>query len=316
MRLTACLLLLSTAWPALAQQKLAQDFRGRRFDPESFVYSGPSPDKYLNVEAEGLRLRYTGGNAPPTNNPSGVAWRYHVRGNFVVTAQYEILKGEPPAKGTFLAGAELYLRLDNPEREFIAIARGVFPDGSAALDFKFLAKGDQGKRVMRDYKRLPTTERSLRGRLRLKRDGPIVTASFAEGEDTTFTELQRSKIGTADILLVRFAGIAGGDAGAVLDLRLLEFQLEGDALGLEGKFATPPKLATPKPVAPESVTSIPKKEVPPIKADAPQAIPENVTQPEPAPGRSGISLRLAVILSLLVLAGIVAIGLLLRSRGR
>src|SRR5262249_13039292 len=223
--LPACLLLLCIAGPALAEQKLAHDFRGARFDPECFQYVGPTPDKFLNLEAEGLRLRYTGADVPPTNNPSGVAWRFHVRGNFVATARYEILKCEPPSKGTFLAGAELYLRLDNPNRDAIMVARGVHPNGSSAIDFKALVRDAECNRITRDYKWHPTTEKSLRGRLRLARTGSIVTASFAEGDEGQFTEFQRSEIGTADIRLVRFAGIAGGDRNAVVDVRILEFQL-------------------------------------------------------------------------------------------
>lgn len=238
-RIPACLLLLCIAGPALAEQKLSHDFRGARFDPDSFRYGGPTPDKFLKPEADGLRLRYTGADVPPTNNPSGVAWRYHVRGNFVATVRYEILKCEPPSKGTFLAGVELYLRLDNPDADAVMIARGVYPDGSAAFDFKALTKDATGKRGTKDFKRLNTTEKSLRGRLRLAREGPIVTASFAAEEEAQFHEIQRCEIGNADIRLVRFAGIAGGDRNAVLDMRILEFQLEGEELGLDGRFAPP-----------------------------------------------------------------------------
>src|ERR1700757_1719929 len=52
MRLPACLLVLCIAEPALAEQKLAHDFRGARFDPEHFRYGGPTPDKFLKLEAE------------------------------------------------------------------------------------------------------------------------------------------------------------------------------------------------------------------------------------------------------------------------
>jgi len=266
LRLPACLLLLCMAGPALAEQKRAHDFRGARFDPEHLQYGGPTSDKFWKLEAEGLRLRYTGAGAPPTNNPSCVAWRVHVCGNFVATARYEILKCEPPSKGTFLAGAELYVKLDNPNHDAIMVARGVYPKGSAAFDFKVLSNDAKSKRITKDFKSHPTTATSLRGRLRLARDGPIVTASFAEGEEQQFTEFQRSEIGTADVQLVRFAGIAGGDRNAILDMRILEFQLEGEELGLGGRFVTPlPKMSVSK-------TSVPKTEVP--KPEVPKAKPE------------------------------------------
>jgi hypothetical protein len=240
--------------PGVAQQRRLHDFRGARFEPNDLRYAGPTPAKFLNLEAEGLRLRYTGAEVPPTYNPSGVEWRFHVRGNFVATAQYEILRCEPPSKGTFPAGGELYMKLDNPTSDAIAVTRGVYPDGSAIIDFKRLTDGP-AKRVVKDFKRLRTTDKSLRGRLRLARDDNWVTASFAEGEVRQFTAFQRCEIGNADVRIVRFAGIAGGDAHAVVDLRILELELEGEALSL-GPFTTP----------------IPKRDVPKTKADNPNAV--------------------------------------------
>jgi hypothetical protein len=312
MRFPVSLFLLCTAGPTLADQKLSHDFRGARFDPKYFEYVGPTPDKFWNVEAEGLRLRYTGADVPPTNDPAGVAWRVHVRGNFVATAQYEVLKCEPPANGTFLAGVELYIRLDNPNQDAIMVARGVYPNGSTAFDFKALVRDANGKRPARDFKLLPTTEKSLRGRLRLARTGSIVTASFAEGDDTQFAELQRSDIGTADIRLARFAGIAGGDRKAVLDMRILEFHLEGEALALDGRFETP----LPKTDVPKEKADLPKADVPEAKAESPRAIAEDFPRPapEPEPANHRNLLTLAVVLALLVMAMFVSIVLLARWR--
>jgi hypothetical protein len=312
MRVPAGLLLLCLAGSALAEQKRSHDFRGARFDPEQLRYVGPTPEKFCKLEAEGLRLRYTGADVPPTNTPSGVAWRLHVRGDFVATARYEILKNEPPAKGTFLAGAELYLRLDNPTHDAVIVARGVYPNGSAAFDFKVLTD-DKVKRVTRDFKQQPATDKSLRGRLRLARTGPIVRASFAEGEKGPFIEFQRAEIGTADVQVVRFAGIAGGDRQAVLDLRVLELELEGGELALDGKFVTPP----------------PKADDPKAKADVPQ-IAENFAQPTPGPERrlepkpepearpepasKRNYLTLAIGLALFVIAVLATVGVVLQSR--
>lgn len=313
MRLPACLLLLCSAGPALAQQvqqKLAHDFRGARFDAGYFRYGGTTPEKFWKLEAEGLRLQFTGGDVPPTNNPSNVFWTFHARGNLVVTAQYEVLKNEPPVKGTFLAGVELYMKLDNPYHDSVMVARGVYPNGKTAFDFKILTNDGKGKRITRDFKMHPTTEKSLRGRLRLARKGTIVTAAFAEGDETKFTEFQRSDIGTADVQLVRFGGIAGGDRQAVLDMRLLEFQLEGDELALAGRFQTPLKTEVAK-----------AKEVPADKTEAPPPVSEKVARtdivpPAPEPESTGkrTMLPLALALVLVVIALLVAVGLLARRR--
>jgi hypothetical protein len=299
MRILACLLLLCVAGPALGDERLSFDFRGARFSPDYFRYGGPTPDKFMKPEAEGLRLRYTGADVPPTNTPASVAWRYHVRGDFVVTTRYEILKCEPPRKGTFYTGAELYLRLANANADFVTLARGVYQTGSAAISFKLLTTDAAGNPVTRDFKRQNTTERSLRGRLRLARNGPIVTGSFAEGDDAEFTEFQHSEIGNADIRLVRMTGTAGNDSQAVLDMRIVDFQLEGEALALDGQFATP----------------LVKPDVPKPKADKPQTTPA-VAQPEPKPEPKPASHPHLLLLAglfgglafgLLVVAGIVLV---------
>jgi len=296
------LLFLYIAGPTPGSEKLSFDFRGARFTSDYFRYDGPTPDKYMKPEAEGLRLRYTGADVPATKNPSCVSWRYHVRGNFVVTTRYEILKCESPTKGTFYTGAELYLLLDNVNADAVTVARGVYPNGSAAIVFKLLTKDAKGKRVTKDFKRLNASDKSLRGRLRLARNGPIVTGSFAEGDTSEFTEFQHSEIGNADIRLVRIAGTAGGDRQAVLDMRILEFQLEGEALALDGQFVTPP----------------PKKEIPKAKAGTPHRSSEDFARPatEPTPGNKHNLLPLAVGFSAFVIAVLVAAGIVLLSRRR
>src|SRR5262249_43138411 len=140
------------------------------------------------------------------------------------------------------------------------------PNASTAFDFKILTSDGKGKRPTRDFKLHPTTEKSLRGRLRLTRTGAIVAASFAEGDDAKFTEFQRVEIGTADVQTVRFAGIAGGDRSAVLDMRILELRLVGDELAIDGKFTTP----------------APKTDAPKAKAETPPPTPEDVGRPAPA----------------------------------
>jgi hypothetical protein len=296
------LLVLCIAAPALGQEKRSFDFRGARFNPDYFRQGGPTPDKYIKPEAEGLGLRYTGANAPPTNNPSCVFWRYRVRGDFVATARYEILKCEPPTRGTFYTGAELYVRLDNADADAVMLGRGIHANGSAALVFKLLARDAAGKRVAKDFIRLDTTKRSLRGRLRLARTGPVITGSFAEADDPEFTEVQHSEIGTADIRLVRMTATAGNDAGAVVDMRILDFQLEGEALSLDAPFATPP----------------PKREVSRPKANPPRATSEKRARPatDPTPADNPYPLLLAVLLSGFVLAILAVAGIALLSRRR
>jgi hypothetical protein len=244
MRIIACTVILCAAVPVFAQHTLKQDFRGSKFDLDLMAYSGQTPEKYITLENEGLRLRYTGEGAPPTNNTAGVAWRFHARGDFVVTARYEILKAEQPKNG-WAVGAELYLRVKNPTKDGISFARIIHRDGVSKIAFSYLTTAENGKRVPRDPKDVEATDGSLRGAFRLAREDGALIASFAEG-DGEFREFQRTTIGVEDIDLIRFAGLGGGDPNAVLDMRMLEFNLQGRDLGYKGKdFATPAPKAVP-----------------------------------------------------------------------
>jgi hypothetical protein len=304
MRFIACVILLCAPLPAFAQQALKHDFRGGKFDGDVLKYSGQTPEKYIAPEMAGLRLRYTGQGAPPANNTAGVIWRFHARGDFVVTARYEILKAEQPKNG-WAVGAELYLRVKNPTKDGISFARIVHRDGKTKVAFSCLTNGEKGNRVSKASRDEETTDRSLRGAFRLAREGTALIASFAEADDE-FAEFQRTDIGNEDIDLIRFAGLGGGDPNAVLDMRMLEFNLQGRDLGYKGKdFAT----ALPKA----------KADAPIADADGPAAPPAAPVQPpadDSAPRTKSNLLLLVGILFLLVVPLIVigAIVLFMRLR--
>ena len=288
MKYTLCTLLLFAAAPAMAQQSLKHDFRGGKFDRDVLAYSGQTPEQYFTPEKEGLRLRYSGGNAPPSYNTAGIVYRFHARGDFVVTARYEILTAERPKPPGWAVGAELYLRVKNPNKDGISLSRIVHVGGATKVSFSYLTYNDQKKRVPKDSKEIETTDRSLRGAFRLAREGTDLIASFAEADDD-FKEFQRTDMGNADIDLIRFAGLGGGDPNAVLDMRMLEFDLSGKDLGHDGRGFTTPA---------------PKADIPAVNAEAPVAPPAVQGVPvgaEPPPTAKGNLLLLVAIFFMLVI---------------
>src|SRR5262249_20669884 len=105
--LLASTALLGLNAPALAQGELSYDFRGARFDDKRFGYDGPK--ELIHADDEGLRWRFLRGSAP--TRPAGIYWKMQVRGDFAVTARYEILSISEPSTGSGV-GPELYLMLD------------------------------------------------------------------------------------------------------------------------------------------------------------------------------------------------------------
>jgi hypothetical protein len=234
--ITSVLVLAVVAASASAVE-FRHDFRGSKFNAQMLRYEGPTPLKFITPQPDGLRWRFSPGSAP--TKPVGIHWRSPVRGNFSTTADFEILHVDKPEKGHG-AGAELYLMLDNTERDAIAFARLVRPeDGPVAL-FLHLSNDEAGQRRTKTGKIVPMPSAGGRGRLRLVREDADLVALIAQGDGQEYTELHRTKIGAMNVRMLRFAGTSGGDAGVRLDMRLFEFDLRRLEGGLASALAPVP----------------------------------------------------------------------------
>lgn len=305
MRIISCVVLLATAVPVVAQQVHELDFRDSKFDSRLVDYTLPHPEKYLRPEKDGLRLRFTGRDVPPAGQAAGIFWRFDARGDFVVTAKYEMLSIARPKMGQGV-GAGLYVHLKNPEKEGIAIARRFQPAGEPFLVFNYMTTNENGGTRPKVYKKFPTGDRSLRGAFRLAREGKMIIASFAEA-DGQFAELHRTDVSDADLDLIRFAGFGGGDASAELDMRIMEFHFQGKDLAYYDRDFIPPGPVLDDPlVAPPMVApNAPNRQV--VRAEAPG--------PEPEKTNSNLMLFVGSVCFLSLLS--IAIGttaLLLRLR--
>ncbi len=255
MRPTAIVLtvLVGSVLPALAEEKHV-DFRHGQLGGDELAFEGQTPDQYFRAEPEGLRLRFTAGEAP--KQTVGLHWRYVVRGDFTTTVRYEILHANPPATA-WGTGLELYLWLANSTRDGISFSwlaptrvRQLGDDGviglafqQPALTFFHMTSDDAGKRLTKMRQAFEEAARPRRGQLRLARVGPTLIASAAAEDSGQFEELLRTEIGTMDIATIRVGGVSGGDPQAVLDSRILEFDLTGDEL--RRKSWAPPAVSPP-----------------------------------------------------------------------
>ncbi len=231
-------------WPARAvgAEEAKHNFRGKSFDELRFRYSGPNADRYISSEDEGLRIHYPAGDLP--KSPVGIVWNCRVRGDFVATARYEIVHAEPTPGGN---GAELYLMLDNETKDGIPVSRIARTKEGSLFRTMHMTTDKAGKRISRAPQQAPAGRASNRGRIRVARTGGDILASLAEADEPDFnTMLTLKDIGTMDVTMVRFAGVCGGDPKAQLDLRLLEFDLQGELLGLP-----PRSVAAAPPAAPD-----------------------------------------------------------------
>ncbi len=197
-----------------------QDFRGKEVNPEIFRQVGPSASQLLRTEPEGLRITLPDEGI---TKAVGVAYAGPLKGDFEVTARYELLRLERPRAG-FGAGFSVYVKTDAPTEDAIEFFHLVRPSGAEAYGCSALMTRPDGQRgpipgaVTAE---IPAQGKS--GRLRVARVGPEVSLSAAEGEQD-FKGLYRINLGTADVTFLRLAANPG-NAPNPIDLRVLDFRL-------------------------------------------------------------------------------------------
>lgn len=252
------MVIIAVAAPSLDAVEVIHDFRTETFDTKQFRLEGPNASQFIHPESQGLHWRFGEGKTP--ERPVGVYWNTRIQGDFAVTVSYAIQVASTPKKGGGV-GAELYLMLDGPSKDGIALSRVELPDGSAAIKFMHLANDStSGQRTMSSSRTVMTQQISKRGRLRFVRTGAELVAAWSEGDDTEFSELQRTEVPGTDLNMARFAGVTGSDTGAKLDMRLLEYRL--------GRPDSPSMQVATKP-APAMATSVPEQS--PVSPDSGQS---------------------------------------------
>jgi len=222
MRVALIMAILIAGATSVSADEVVYDFRGGKFDQNLFRFDGPGAQAFFTPGEKGLRLRYREDNLPLGH--AGIVWKCDVSGDFTATVNYEVHENPRPPDG-YGVGLELFLYLDTPPVEgephdgipFVRLARPL-----EGLVFRFSHM--TGRRTAKSVVQVPADPEKRRGRLQLTRQGPTLTAAFAEGDDGPWEELQRTDIGTMDILMVRFGGVG---TNAPLDAHILEMQLQG-----------------------------------------------------------------------------------------
>src|SRR5436305_976347 len=80
------------------------DFRKKHFDDAWFKYNGAGAGECIEPADDGLRISFPNNKVP--KDPIGIVWNCRVRGDFVATARYSILKADQTSQGS---GVEVYL---------------------------------------------------------------------------------------------------------------------------------------------------------------------------------------------------------------
>jgi hypothetical protein len=219
---------------APAQEPLAPErcwpLRGEAESREQWHVIGAEAEQCVRFEEAGLRIHLPLGwkGARPG---TGICSNFGVRGDFVITMTYEILKEPEPAQagepGTRLS---LGVKKVSPQAhpDAAAVHRRMWREAGSGFEaWASLWNSTREKAEEQSY-HLPLA--GIRtGRLRLIRAGPVLSCYAAEGLDKEFFLLKEYRFGAEDVQEVRIAGSTGG-ANAELDVRVTDVRLRTGSL--------------------------------------------------------------------------------------
>jgi hypothetical protein len=227
-----------------------QSFRGKAAEVPGWMLAGPDAEDCVRFEPEGLRLTLPEG-WPGERPTTGVRSLFQVKGDFEITAAYEILKQPDPADaGTPHTRVSLEAILDTPRAQtpkcdMATINRVVATRGPLFVTWTRLWDPAAGKSISggKDH---PTT--AAVGRLRLLRSGANLYYLTSTGVGGDFDFRGKARFGTEDLAQIQIKAATGGPRAA-LDVRVTDLLVRADAI--PGAPAATPAAAS-DPAAPPS----------------------------------------------------------------
>jgi RNA polymerase sigma factor (sigma-70 family) len=208
-------------------QTIQESFRGGRFNRELLRWSGPTPENFIRLEPEGLRITLPSRDGPA--QPLGIALRPAVRGDFELEATFELLNVARPGEQRG-AGLTVYFFMDDEEWNGLYFGkmdervRGpAFVTGHLAGD---RSRGEE--RVSKFTDTVAARDGSGTFRLRVVRRGATFRFFAADGETGELRHLQTLEVSDEDVRIVRFAADPGWSPNVVVDGRLVEFTMRAE----------------------------------------------------------------------------------------
>jgi len=193
--------------------------------PAAFDFWGPNAAACVRFEPEGLRLTLPRGHegVGPT---TGVAAALIVRGDFEITAAFEILHEPALVQARDkLTRFTVDIVLNKPGLNAASISRAVSGKGFQFVTWSGLQDEPTRKaKISMDY----LAGAAKTGRLRLTRRAAVLFFYGSKGSDD-FTLLKQYPFAADDLSEVRLVG-STGEADAALDVRVLDLRIRAESL--------------------------------------------------------------------------------------
>jgi hypothetical protein len=225
-------LLAATLQDARAQpgKEIYQDFRGGKGLVAEWKYVGTKEDKAgMNPDDKGLRITIP--KTRRTTQVVGIRLMFPLSGDFEITAQYEVVDMEKPAPGGQPVGVAFNLVVANDHKKMAKLGRFMrWNDGDVHLAEVWMPGNNRPVIVE------PATKPT--GKLRLVRQGKLVSYAVADGADAGYREIFKADFSDEDLEIVRI-GANNNATPAGVDVRIIDVRIHPLAPGAAPRDVMP-----------------------------------------------------------------------------
>jgi hypothetical protein len=216
-------------------QDFHHDFRGAPFPDEL----ARRPPNFAGMTGEKKGFRITLSKDRKMMGQVGVYTTFPVKGNFEITAAYEILHADEPSEG-WGVGATLYIFADEPGKDAAGIYRLNRPKGVQTIHWDSAVIGPGGQR---DYHADRIACDANVFRLRMIRKQQTLTCFWAPGlEGDDFREIGKTEFVSDDVKSVALNTTTGAKPFN-LDVRFLDLRIRSSIKSLsEADLANAPEV--------------------------------------------------------------------------
>jgi serine/threonine protein kinase len=213
--------------------EIYQDFRGASPVGPNFKLEGHDARSLLTKEDGGVRIMLPAKRKEC--DPVGLRLTSRVKGDFEITASYEIIQADRPTSGHGV-GVQLYLMTDTPTDEALDLLRTTrVAEGNVYVGNRMTTAQDGNRHQLQYFQTSAKT-----GQLRITRTQGEAILWAAEGAGD-FRPLCRYSLGAEDLKIVKISAFPGWTQNAV-DVRIKDFRVRSGALIPDDPLAPAPKV--------------------------------------------------------------------------
>ncbi len=240
-------------------QEYYHSFKGNPEKPAAITLFGPDAPQCVQFEPDGLRIRLPAGFAG-VRRGNGVTVGVSAKGDFEITVGFEVLQEPAPADAGEATRLTVDVGLERKKNHVAALSRVTWEADTPHYRAHVSLPSDAGGNKPTQGRPFPARART--GRLRLVRNGAVVSYFVSEAGSNEFRLLQQYRLGATELENVRIVGRTGGPRAA-LDVRVTDFRIRADWLSETSRPAPAARenalaeASNPPSPSPEQVRKVP-----------------------------------------------------------